>query len=72
MEELQTEMNETDVAFDQIKSCVNSVDGYIELIGRIRNLSDVVLTNNTDNVTRRKFFLLGIVIWYVMILDFYK
>ena len=61
MEELETEMNETDVAFDQIKSCLTSVDGYIELIGRIRNLSDVFVTNNTDDVTRRKFFLLGIV-----------
>ena len=58
MEELVTEMNETDVAFDQIKACVASVDGYIELIGRIRNLSDVFVTNNTDDVTRRKFFLL--------------
>ena len=58
MEELVTEMNETDVAFDQIKSCVTSVDGYIELIGRIRNLSDVFVTNNTDDVTRRKVFLL--------------
>ena len=63
MEELETEMNETDVAFDQIKACVASVDGYIELIGRIRNLSDVVLTNNTDKATRRKFFFLGIVVW---------
>ena len=62
MEELETEMNKTDVAFDQIKSCVTSMDGYIELIGRIRNLSDVFVTNNTDNVTRRKFFFLGIVI----------
>ena len=60
MEELETEMNETDVAFDQIKSCLTSVDGYIELVGRIRNLSDVFVTNNTDDVTRRKFFLLGI------------
>ena len=72
MEELETEMNETNVAFDQIESCVTSVDGYIELIGRIRNLSEVFLANNTDNVTRRKFFLLGIVVWYVMILVFSK
>ena len=63
MEELETEMTETDVAFDQIKSCVTSMDGYIELIGRIRNLSDVFVTNDTDDVTRRKFFLYRIVVW---------